>query len=812
MLSHPSPSLFKLSDSIEQSVGLACSKIAPSWPLDQSIAVNPYWGFVGKPIAEVAANLGRLSGSTMLMPLSWYKEQWQSGGLTEAAIHKAIERSDGVVSFEQVFSLLKGDAQAEAPSRVSLVSDLVDQSRDLSHAMAWGVYLTHNISQFCASFFDQGQSAWPSGNTQDLYQAWQTAAQKDHGPRLMMGAQGVRKAMATLPNSPHELLELATAELGVSSEQQHNYFTALLLSVNGWAAWCAYQRWQARLQEKDDNTIEHLLAIRLAWELVLLRTNKVKFSFQSKEHASSLTLQAHWLLQSAVEISYQSQFVSGLKSTLGQVPLTDLPKVQAVFCIDVRSEPYRRALESANKGIATLGFAGFFGLPIEYAPLGTDVRRTQLPGLLAAKLVVGDACDTPQETLANGNARKLRLGVQSAWDGFKRASTSGFSFVETLGIGYAAKLVKDSFAFNDTTSIDGAGLSEKETKQSKPRLLSHVDGASLTVDEEVGLAAKILRALSLEEGFARLVLLAGHGSVSNNNPAAASLDCGACCGQSGAVNARVLAGLLNKPEVRTGLNLLGINLTADTWFVAGLHNTTTDDVILFDESDVPQSHAADLKVLQENLAAAGKSARVARAKSLGLKATDKNLDEQVKQRARDWAQVRPEWGLANNAAFLVAPRARSQSLDLKGRSFLHEYNWQKDPGFGVLELVMTAPMIVTHWINMQYYASTVDNQRYGSGNKVLANVVGTNIGVFEGNGGDLRIGLSWQSVHDGETFRHAPLRLSVFVEAPQDTIEGILEKHAHVKQLVQNEWLHLFALDAAEQKVSQYHQGRWLAA
>jgi hypothetical protein len=76
-------------------------------------------------------------------------------------------------------------------------------------------------------------------------------------------------------------------------------------------------------------------------------------------------------------------------------------------------------------------------------------------------------------------------------------------------------------------------------------------------------------------------------------------------------------------------------------------------------------------------------------------------------------------------------------------------------------------MVVTNWINMQYHASTVDNRRYGSGNKVLHNVVGGRIGVFEGNGGDLRIGLSMQSLHDGHTLRHPPLRLSVFIEAPR---------------------------------------------
>ena len=107
---------------------------------------------------------------------------------------------------------------------------------------------------------------------------------------------------------------------------------------------------------------------------------------------------------------------------------------------------------------------------------------------------------------------------------------------------------------------------------------------------------------------------------------------------------------------------------------------------------------------------------------------------------------------------------------------------------------MTAPMIVTHWINLQYFASVTDNLKYGSGNKVLHNVVGGHLGVFEGNGGDLRIGLPLQSVHDGSRWVHEPLRLSVFIQAPQAAIDDIIGRHASVRQLVENGWIHLFQL------------------
>jgi hypothetical protein len=106
---------------------------------------------------------------------------------------------------------------------------------------------------------------------------------------------------------------------------------------------------------------------------------------------------------------------------------------------------------------------------------------------------------------------------------------------------------------------------------------------------------------------------------------------------------------------------------------------------------------------------------------------------------------------------------------------------------------MTAPLVVASWINLQYYASTVDNRLFGSGNKTLHNVVAT-LGVFEGNGGDLRTGLPWQSLHDGSRLVHEPLRLSAVIEAEEDAIERVIAKHESVRQLVDNQWLHLFRI------------------
>ena len=199
-------------------------------------------------------------------------------------------------------------------------------------------------------------------------------------------------------------------------------------------------------------------------------------------------------------------------------------------------------------------------------------------------------------------------------------------------------------------------------------------------------------------------------------------------------------------------------IPADTWFVPAVHITTTDEVRFLDTASLPTTHAAAFADVERLMAAAGAATRLERSWRLGaakpslLQLDPPSADEvadraeaDVLRRSRDWSEVRPGWGLAGNAAFIVATRYRTIGLDLEGRTFMHSYDHSRDPEGTVLELIMTAPMIVASWINLQYYASAVDNRSFGSGNKLIHNVTGQ-LGVLLGNGGDLMTGLPWQAV------------------------------------------------------------------
>jgi hypothetical protein len=815
-----------LHSQVDRACEQACQAIAPTWPLDRAIAVNPHWSRIGMPIRRVAARMAVLGDIQVFPPRALQQQAWREGRITEADLKQALRQVPAATPAGwTVARCIETLDQPAATKRLPLLIDVLDRDPRRHTRLSWRQAVTHQVSQTCAAYFDRHQADWQPVRGQGLYAFWRDTLQHDHGIGMLMGLPRIGRALDALPASAADAERWAMQRLGLTPSVWADYLESVLLSVNGWASWCAYLGWQARLAGGEDPHLRELLAIRLAWGAVLLECTDdgdARMAFAALQRAwadapERLQAAEHALLvdevwQLALDLGHQRMLAQRLSTA---VPSRAEPiEVQAAFCIDVRSEPLRRALEATWPAVQTLGFAGFFGLPVAYTPMATSARRPQLPGLLAPAMEIRDviaqapgerAPAAPTQQADAERARIERLALSDRWLSAGRWPGAAFSFVEAAGLGYLGQIGQWLLPGKQARARDDlAGLPARYRPICRPRL-SGLDTAT-----QVDLAARVLHALGLERDFAPLVLLVGHGSQSANNAHAAALDCGACCGQTGEVNARSLAQLLNEPEVRQGLRARGIEVPATTVFMAALHNTTTDEIEGFDLDLLTRAARTRWRKLQEAFAQAGDQVRRERAPQLSLdpRAPHTRLLDQLRRRANDGAETRPEWGLAGNAAFLIAPRHRSRGVVLEGRAFLHDYDASQDPDGSVLELLMTAPMLVTHWINWQYHASTCDPERLGSGNKVLHNVVGGHIGVFEGNGGDLRIGLSKQSLHDGQRWVHEPVRLTVVIDAPQAAIDAVLARHAVVRQLVDNGWLHLwrFADDGGFQRVQH---GRW---
>ncbi|MEO6124469.1 MAG: DUF2309 domain-containing protein [Ilumatobacteraceae bacterium] len=828
--------------SIADLLTIACDRIAPTWPLDQFIAVNPYWGWRGRNITDAAAALSVLAGTELTMPRSWFRSERAAGRIDDHQIDAVATLAGDVGLADLVRAVLDQpsgvggqghDDTRAGHHRAALITDLCDAGSGPRRGQTWTNLVIHQISQHCAAHFDHEQGSWHPSPEGCLFSSWQNLLATDHGIPWRRGKSWARSQLALLEDDPNAAISSMLDALGIPGAGRTAYLTSLLLSVNGWAAWCAFNRFQAGLSGGDNDDIVDLAAIRLAWEWLLLGDDDGLVGSSlladwaaswtdvpSRSAAVAADQQVDWLLQAAAERTYQADIITGL----AHAPMVAIepPAVQAVFCLDVRSERFRRSLESMSPTVQTRGFAGFFGMPISYTPVGSALTRPQLPGLLSPALNVTErsissagaaGTDGPAEARAALAAqRSARLDRRERWDLFRSAPSSVFTFVESTGLIYGPKLVEHSLA-NDHSAPrwENEGLSKRSIDSLRV-------GLDLVDDDPAAAAAiahGVLRTMGLSSGFAPIVLICGHGSHTTNNPHAAGLDCGACGGQPGDVNARVFADLLNDPTVRQHLATLGIDVPATTWFAPAIHNTTTDQVTIFDTDGAPEALLPALDQLRQWLEAAGERTRAERSASLGLghlADRPKQLKRAILERANDWSQVRPEWGLAGNASFIIAPRQRSRHMDLGGRTFLQDYDWTLDADASVLTAIMTAPMIVANWISTQYNASTVDNQRYGSGNKVLHNVVGGRIGVFEGNGGDLRIGLAEQSLHDGRELFHRPLRLSVFIEAARASLDSVIADQPIVHDLIANGWLHLLRIDPESGAVERWASGGWLTA
>lgn len=495
------------------------------------------------------------------------------------------------------------------------------------------------------------------------------------------------------------------------------------------------------------------------------------------------------------------------------------PRAQGIFCIDARSESFRRHLE-AQGPYDTFGYAGFFGIPMSHVAFDRHDHLALCPILLSPNAEVVEVPRAGEESRMRDYLSGTRWHhlSQHLFHDLKHNPVASFILVDVLGVFFSIGLAGKTLfrvSFHSLKNRLHRWLAKPvvttiplDRSQDPAEAASHPSGLVIgfTHEEQAAFVEGGLRGIGLTKNFGRFVMVCGHGSQTDNNPYYSALDCGACGGSHGDPNARVFAAMANHPEVRRLLKDRGLIIPEDTWFLPAKHNTTTDRVTFYDLVDLPAGHVEDLNLFSRDLVEAG--ARQALERCHRLPGAPTNVSPQeafghVGTRGMDWANARPEWGLSGNAAFLIGRRALTKGLDLGGRVFLHSYDPESDCDGGLLEKIMTAPLIVGELISLTYYFSAVDPWFYGSGSKVIHNIV-SGIGVMLGSHSDIQKGLPLQSVNDGARHYHEPMRLLAVLEAPPARIQTIIERHLVLRHLFQNQWMNLVALDPDSHSFFRY--------
>lgn len=804
--------------SLQEVLETVQSTVAPIWPLQDYVAVNPYQGLSANSFLDARAKLRSFSDCEMLMPLDYYRTRFTHGEFTHGDLEDAIIElaEEGIagadaLSAPQLVAWLQGGAESgpdPIPSRscwsFSREFDLVSDTR-------WTDVISEELSKVCSTHYDLGQAVWESPwKAESLFVAWKERNTIDRRMELK-GLKGFRKFVASLPSDAHEALATLLTQMKVPETHWSAYLLSIAYETPGWSAFTRYKTEQSIKQGQPHDDFVGLLAMRLAYDFAIARTFEVNVDWLDRLHSPEPLPTAtdvdyldpngglvRYALMRANEIGYRREFLAGLTNNASATDEQQQAQklAQMVFCIDVRSERIRRNIEATTESIDTFGFAGFFGVPMEFVRLGEEQGSIQLPVLVDPAMKVHEAirkpgstdCACHTETVAK---KTLIRKFRKLWQGFQKSAASCFTFVESAGLAYGAGLARNLMGYSANADHRLDAIDSAEQSFAGPTLAGLAE-QGFTTDKLADLAQGILTNLGVTQNFAKLVVFCGHASQVENNPMQSGLDCGACAGHSGESNARFAAMLLNNPEIRQLLLERGVQIPEDVHFLGGLHNTTTDEIKFFDTDLVPDSHSDDLEKIRGFLQQAGQQTRQERALTLCSESGDA-----LTGRSQDWSEVRPEWGLTGNAAFVIGPRSLTASSNLAGRSFMHSYDEANDPQGEVLERIMTAPMIVTNWINMQYFASTVDQKHFGCGNKTIHNVVGK-FGILEGNGGDLRAGLAWQSLHDGQNYIHDPVRLLVVIAAQRSTIDRIIDAHENVRDLVANGWVQLVAVKNGE--------------
>jgi uncharacterized protein YbcC (UPF0753/DUF2309 family) len=766
---------------IRNEIEEASEAVGSVWPLHSFVTANPLSGFEDKPFDEAVREGKCLFGGDGYPSRETLSAAWEDGRIDDGLLVEELREAGYDISPEEALERI----QEGGVSAASSSDDRVDRV----------------LAKWLSAFCDQGRAEAPMPHREKgFYEACRRLAKYDG--EIPDGA-----SLANLPDEPSEAVGSLISD--VPEEDRAELFEHHLCALPGWTAFVKQRaadgsEWQ---NEYPIDLVEYL-AVRLA--VADLLGVELLPDGERDEDADDIHLRAAWL--SAWERTYRDGLISRIKEAADEGTAADggRPDAQMAFCIDTRSEVIRRAVEGTGD-YDTHGYAGFFGVPVRYDAYDDDVTVDACPPIVDPAHRVPDV---PVDGDEDGADKR------GAWNALKGAYVNlitkletnvatAYSYVEVSGVGYGARmtartifpsLVHDSIE-SDVPSRNEVCGPELDGRDEEG---DHELPVGMTKEEMAEYADAAFSLMGWER-FARLAVFVGHASETQNNPFDSALDCGACAGNPGGPNARILAAICNDEEVRDILADRGHEIPDDTVFLAGEHNTTTDEVEIF-AGDVPESHAEDVRELREDLEQARSIANADRAGTMAPDTQDPVRE--VERRSSDWAETRPEWGLAGNAAFVIGQRELTEDIDLNGRSFLHSYDWRTDEEGEALEAIMQGPMVVTQWINCQYYFATVDNGVYGSGSKVTQNPVG-NVAVYQGNGGDIMTGLPLQSLYatDEEPY-HQPIRLTTVIHAPVEVVESVLESNPSLVGLLDNGWLSLAVVDPEKENVVfQYEAG-----
>lgn len=694
-------------NNINDLVASASRVIAPLWPISTFAAHHPWMGLEKQSFEQVADWLKEIRNVDIYPSAAMIHSAKAKGEIEESFLQSGLSRWLDSQSFHiprkkveqfcqvalkleelpsSLLSLPEVNKLAEEMSYINTesmkdsslqpVSSLIENQKgeNLSDI------LNYHIIKWCKLYLDDSGSSWTMPNREKgFYRAWQHLIKFD--PAL---SKNERKVLKDWPQDAQVALARALSELGISESNIQAYLEGHLLSLPGWAGMI---RWRSQQSIQEQELLIEYLAVRISMELAITKPYLPLKNQKVEKKVAIVPLIASWIYWGNISTREWLQMPAAEQSELlvfayrfdenirrklwleawEQTHAEQLRKkiaskqratndkkhvlAQLAFCIDVRSEPFRRHLEKLGP-FETFGIAGFFGLPIATSELGSNNNHPSLPVILKPKHQIKEL--TNENELKSYEQRK-RVGssVRYTFKTMKQNVLTSMALPELSGPLFGLQMVTRSFV---PRGVGGFIRNLRKTMLQKPDTtfsLNHVHDTKgeipigFTKEEKVNYVRQALKMVGLTEKFAPLVVMCGHSSQSTNNPYAAALECGACGGAAGGFNVRVFATLCNLPEVREALFAEGFKIPEDTIFAAAEHKTTVDELewIYVPKLSKTAQEAFDcIETIMPNVSQHANRERLTQLPNFKTKI--KNPSKEAHRFAEDWSEIRPEWGLA----------------------------------------------------------------------------------------------------------------------------------------------------------------------
>ncbi len=505
-----------------------------------------------------------------------------------------------------------------------------------------------------------------------------------------------------------------------------------------------------------------------------------------------------FIWQEAFEWSYHDQVLAGILQKKNAPRQFTKKSFQALLCIDDRECSFRRYIEEFDHESETFGTPGFFSVEFYYQPEGGKFYTKLCPAPVTPKHLIKGIGEEKRQKDAY-----LSKTSHSIYGGWLISQTLGFwsAFLLFLNIfkpsmGPATASSFKHMSKKSQLTIENKNLDDRENDLQ----------IGFTIDEMANRVEALLKSIGLVKDFAPIIYVIGHGSSSVNNPHYAAYDCGACSGRAGSVNSRVVSFMGNHPKVREVLRTRGIDIPEATQFLGGLHDTTRDEIIFFDENSLSKKNLESHNKNEVTFAKAldfNAKERSRRFESIDSHLTPAQIHDKILTRSVSLFEPRPELNHATNALCVVGRRELTKHLFMDRRSFMNSYDYRVDLDGKFLVNVLRPVGPVCGGINLEYFFSRVDNQKLGAGTKLPHNVMGL-IGVANGIDGDLRPGLPSQMIEV-----HDPVRLLVIVEHFPEIVLQAIQKEAPTYEWFLNEWVRLVAVHPETHQLHLFADGKF---